>query len=317
MYSTFRHAPPEHCHPTDLKSSGHGSSRISGYGQPSFRVLTHNKKRAFTTRSSCDPTFPFLWRYHPEWEIVYIHSGCGTRHVGTSVEKFSPGDLVLLPGNIPHTWYSSVEQTGPSRYSLIHFLPQVWGESFWQLPEISGFHDLCQRAQHGLRFTGAGVEEIGMRMEALAANDLASLESFTEFWKILTLLATLDVHTLNAMKHDQPRSRNPRLEQLLAWVESRLGEPLSQHDAAAEMKMSPAAFSRWFKANMGCVFNRYLNELRIGRVCSDIARGNISITEAAFHAGYNNLSNFNRRFLEVTGLTPKAFRTQIKRRKAC
>jgi AraC-like DNA-binding protein/quercetin dioxygenase-like cupin family protein len=284
---------------------------ISGYGQPSFYVMPVTKRRAFTATSYCEPSYRFLWHYHPEWEIVFTRSGRGTRHVGTSVEKFEAGDLAMLPGNVPHTWFSSADQVEETRCTVIHFLPQVWGETFWKLPDISAFHDLCQHAQRGVRFSGPGVEEVGQRMEALAARDSASLESFAELWKILSLLTKLEVHSLHAVEEGSNVWQNARLDELLAWLEGRLGEQISQQEAAARMKMSPAAFSRWFKLNVGCVFNRYLNEIRVARVCSEIAQGKVSITEAAFQAGYNNLSNFNRRFQEVTGLTPKAFRQQI------
>lgn len=219
----------------------------------------------------------------------------------------------MLPGNVPHTWFSSEDQVGDTRCTVIHFLPQVWGEAFWKMPEITAFHDLCQRAQRGIRFstTDENIEEIGQRMETLATKDSPSLEAFRELWWILSLLSELEVHSLHAVEEGTAGWQNARLDQLLAWLETHLSEPITQQEAAAKLQMSPAAFSRWFKVNMGCVFNRYLNEIRIARVCSDIAQGKLSITEAAFKAGYNNLSNFNRRFLEVTGLTPKAFRVQI------
>jgi len=283
----------------------------SGYGQPSFTVLPLTKTRGFTITSYREPTFRFLWHYHPEWEVVFVRNGCGTRHVGTSVEKFGPGDLVMLPGNVPHTWFSSSDQVGDTHVIVIHFLPKVWGEAFWKLPEITTFHALCQSARRGVRFTGRDSGEIGQRMEALATRDSASLDDFLELWKIFSLLTGLDVHSLNAIEEGSTNWQNARLDELLAWLESRLSEPITQQEAAAHVKMSPAAFSRWFKLNMGCVFNRYLNEIRVARVCTEIANGKLSITEAAFLAGYNNLSNFNRRFLEVTGLTPKAFRLHI------
>jgi len=284
---------------------------ISGYGQPSFTVLPLTKTRGFTATSYREPTFRFLWHYHPEWEVVFVRNACGTRHVGTSVEKFGPGDLTMLPGNVPHTWFSSQDQVGDTTVTVIHFLPQVWGEAFWKLPEIKAFNALCQSAQRGVKFSGIQCEEVGQRMEALAACDSSSLDGFRELWKIFTLLTELEVHSLHAVEEGKTDWQNARLDELLAWLESRLSEPITQQEAAARVKMSPAAFSRWFKVNMGCVFNRYLNEIRVARVCSEIAHGKLSITEAAFQAGYNNLSNFNRRFLEVTGLTPKAFRVQI------
>jgi len=273
-------------------------------------MLSDTKVRAFTAQTYREPSYRFLWHYHPEWEIVFSRSGRGTRHVGNSVEKFGPGDLVMVPGRVPHTWSSSKNQVGPACCTVIHFLPEVWGEAFWGLPEVKRFHALCQQAQRGLKFTGKGAEEVGLRMEALAQNDTASIESLTELWKIFGLLTKLEARSLNASKEGNHGPQSARLADLLAWLESKLGDPLSQQDAAGRMKMSPAAFSRWFKQNMGCVFNRYLNELRIARVCAGIAHRKMSITEAAYSAGYNNLSNFNRRFREVTGVTPRAFRAQ-------
>lgn len=286
----------------------------SGYGQPSFTVIPAAKSRAFTARNYREPSYRFLWHYHPEWEIVFTRNGCGTRHVGNSVEQFGPGDLVMLPGNVPHTWFSNKDQVGDTICSVIHFLPQIWGEDFWKLPELQVFHELCHNAQRGVRFTGPNVEEVGSRMEKLANVKGANLESLIELFQIFDLLGKLEVHSLHAVDAGRPAWQNARLDELLKWIEGRLSEEITQHEAASRVKMSPAAFSRWFKTNMGCAFNRYLNEIRIAKVCSEIARGDHSITEAAFQAGYNNLSNFNRRFLEITGLTPKAFRAQIQDR---
>ncbi|MEO5716814.1 MAG: AraC family transcriptional regulator [Luteolibacter sp.] len=283
----------------------------SGYGPPFFWGLPATKTRGFTAVNYSAPTNLFQWHYHPEWEIVFSRAACGTRHVGESVEKFGPSDLVMLPGNVPHTWFSSNDQVGGSRWTVIHFLPKVWGEAFWKLPEVREFNDLCQRAQRGIRFTGEGVKEVGERMEALGANDAPSIAALMELLRIFALLPKLEVHSLNAVKEGSSGWQDARLDRLLEWLESRLAEPITQQEAAATIQMSPAAFSRWFKLNMGCVFSRYLNEIRVARVCSEIAHGKLSITEAAYLSGFNNLSNFNRRFLEVTGLTPKAFRVQI------
>ena len=71
--------------------------------------------------------------------------------------------------------------------------------------------------------------------------------------------------------------------------------------------MSPSAFSRWFKARVGCVFHRYLNEMRVAMVCAKLSGGEGNITETAFQCGYGNLANFNRRFREITGFTPRNF----------
>ena len=273
-----------------------------------------SKSRAFTAETRLESACRFGWHYHPEWEILFYRNGRGTRHVGDSVEKFGPCDLVMLPARLPHAWFSSDDQTGSSSYTAIHFLPETWGDAFWNLSELASFRDLCQQAGRGLCFTGKGVLEVGERMEALVRTEVGSLDSLRDLWNIFSLLTDLGSRSLNAALAGACESRDRRLDDLLIWLESCLGDHITQRDAAARMRMSPPVFSRWFKMHTGCVFKRYLNQLRVAKVCSEIACRNMLITEAAFHAGYRNMSNFNRRFLEVTGLSPSAFRARMEQK---
>ena len=38
-------------------------------------------------------TFGAPWHFHPQFELVYIVSGQGTRYVGNSIELFEKGDF--------------------------------------------------------------------------------------------------------------------------------------------------------------------------------------------------------------------------------
>lgn len=282
---------------------------------PSFFAIPMTKTRAFVARSYVEPRFRFLWHYHPEWELTWTPSGSGQRYVGTSIEPFEAGDLVLLAGNLPHTWFSDPDNDEPARCSVIQFLPHLWGGEVWKLPEIQEFRALCDSALRGVRFTGPRVFEVGRKMEALAASDAPNFRSFADLMEIFAMLLELPVVSLNAAAETAGSHTNPKLQRLLEWIEKNSAGPLTQSDVAAQVKMSPPAFSRWFKLQMGCVFQRYLNELRVAKACSYLIKGEVSITDAAFQAGFNNLSNFNRRFHEITGLTPKDFRKQFRGRK--
>ena len=63
--------------------------------------------------------------------------------------------------------------------------------------------------------------------------------------------------------------------------------------------MSPKSFCRFFKANTGKTLEVYLHELRIGGACRFLIETNVPISEIALDCGYNNLSNFNRRFRSI------------------
>ena len=77
--------------------------------------------------------------------------------------------------------------------------------------------------------------------------------------------------------------------------------------------MSDAAFSRFFKKNTGHGFVRYVNRMRVNRACVLLTQEDRPVTEVCYDTGFNNLSNFNRQFLAMCGMTPSEYRRHAKR----
>src|SRR6478609_4377210 len=186
--------------------------------EPSFHVIPATKTRAFVARSYVEPSFRFLWHYHPEWELTWTRSGSGQIYVGSSIEPFEAGDLVLLAGNLPHTWFSDPDSDGPARCSVIHFLPLLWGEDVWKLPEIQEFSALCDSALRGVRFTGPGAWDVGRKMEELASHDAPNFRSFAGLMEIFAMLIDLPAVSLNAGAETAGSHTNPKLQRLLEWI---------------------------------------------------------------------------------------------------
>lgn len=44
------------------------------------------------------------------WELSYITQGRGERTIGSQSEPFEPGDMVLIPPEIPHCWKFEKEE---------------------------------------------------------------------------------------------------------------------------------------------------------------------------------------------------------------
>ena len=278
---------------------------------PSLLTLAEAKTHAFITGLRRRPPGDFIWHYHPEIQLVWTWQGHGLRYVGGSVERFEPGDLVLIGANLPHMWAAADDG---ATSTVIHFLPELWGAEFWQLPEVQKLRQLLAKAARGLRFTGPTAWKVGRAIEDLAARPAHDFESFIGFLGICERLVRAPHYSLNALPAERrDTEKDPRLQQVLEWIHRRAAEPITQKQAAAEVGMSPAAFSRWFKGRVGCVFHQHLNGLRVAMVCARLSSGQAGITETAFQCGYNNLANFNRRFREITGLTPSEFRLQARR----
>jgi AraC-like DNA-binding protein len=60
----------------------------------------------------------------------------------------------------------------------------------------------------------------------------------------------------------------------------------------------------------GSSVSQYVNNQRIGEACRLLAASEVPITRIMFDAGFLSKSNFNREFLRVTGLSPKAWRLE-------
>ncbi len=77
----------------------------------------------------------------------------------------------------------------------------------------------------------------------------------------------------------------------------------------ARCAMNVTDFSRRFKERAGCPLFEFINRQRVARACALLKSSDLSIIDIAEAVGYNNLSFFNRYFLRITGLSPRAYRS--------
>ena len=83
---------------------------------------------------------------------------------------------------------------------------------------------------------------------------------------------------------------------------------------AAELGMSESRFSRFFRRATGNTFTDFVNRVRINRACQLLMETDRPVTHICYEVGFNNVANFNRRFLEIKGMMPSEFRRQADRR---
>jgi AraC-like DNA-binding protein len=74
--------------------------------------------------------------------------------------------------------------------------------------------------------------------------------------------------------------------------------------------MSPAHFSRQFRAAYGETPYAYLMTRRIERAKALLRGGDLSVTEVCFAVGCTSLGSFSARFTEMVGETPTAYRAR-------
>ena len=87
------------------------------------------------------------------------------------------------------------------------------------------------------------------------------------------------------------------------------GRPLDVPAMASAALMSPAHFSRKFRAAYGETPYSYLMTRRIERAKSFLSQG-MSVTDTCMAVGCTSLGSFSSRFTEIVGETPSQFRAR-------
>jgi len=92
-------------------------------------------------------------------------------------------------------------------------------------------------------------------------------------------------------------------------IDRDFARPLDVPIMAERALMSPAHFSRQFKAAYGETPYSYLMTRRIERAMS-LLRDGMTVTDACMAVGSTSLGSFSSRFTEITGETPSAYRAR-------
>lgn len=276
-----------------------------------IQKVTTSRQSSFTFRDKSSPRFPFSWHFHPEYELTLIVESRGTRFVGDRVERYDDGDLVLIGPNLPHTWFSEPHDDEPRRHKavVVQFGHTFLGSGFFERPELAEVARLLDRSSQGLRFTG--------RTRELAAGELLALRKLGGLDRLLGLLRVLEIlsdgrgtHSLSSPTFTPTldKTRQRRIDRVLGFINERYTTSITQPEAAAVVHMSPAVFSRFFKRTVGRTFVEYVGDMRVSHACRLLIETDLPIVDVCFRSGFNNLSNFNRRFLKIRNVGPREFR---------
>lgn len=266
--------------------------------------------RAFHRIDFRDKAF---WHFHPEYEIVYISSGKGKRHIGNHISYYEDGDLIFLGPNLPHFGFTE-QMSGEHMEVVLQMKEDFLGKDFFTRPEMSHIQKLFERSKQGISFSQNIREKVGP--DLLAMLDLKGFDRLLALLELLHFLSqTEDYTNLNAKNFSfEVNSQDyPRIQTVYDYVDSNYKDQISLDDIAQKVNMTPPAFSRYFKKLTGKTFIQFVNEYRIAHASKHLIEEDKSIAEISFESGFNNISHFNKQFKLITGVTPRVYRQNLKK----
>ena len=76
--------------------------------------------------------------------------------------------------------------------------------------------------------------------------------------------------------------------------------------------MHPVHLSRTFRKHLGKSIGRLIREKRVHHAMLLIEQGRMTLAEIASASGFSDQSHLSRQFKEVVGITPGAFRRDVR-----
>ncbi len=101
---------------------------------------------------------------------------------------------------------------------------------------------------------------------------------------------------------------NRRLLRARDAMDRGYAQPLDVKAVAATAFISPAHFSRSFRAVFGETPHRYLQRRRVERSMFLLRETARSVTDICFDVGFSSLGTFSRTFRDIVGETPSRYR---------
>jgi AraC-like DNA-binding protein len=142
-------------------------------------------------------------------------------------------------------------------------------------------------------------------------NDSDRLYSLFSIFKIFANTKEFRILSSPASMNSFSSDENDPMQKALKYILQNFQKPIHLKDLLEITSMSNTAFYDAFKHNYRMTYKNFLLNIRIGYACRLLTDESMNISEIAYTCGFENLSNFNRQFKQIKGITPRLFVEQL------
>jgi AraC-like DNA-binding protein/quercetin dioxygenase-like cupin family protein len=283
----------------------------------SFEILQPVNGQSFLVRRFGSPAFDAPYHFHHEYELTSILQGTGKRYVGSHMDDFVAGDLVLLGPNLPHCWKlepGKDVQTGASAI-VVQFTVDFLGDGFFNRNELQHVKKLFQKSGCGISFNSATKTAVNESLLALS-KEKNSFKMLMELLEVLQRLALSSEYILldqNRVIAEQSIAEQERINPVFAYLVENFRHHVSLDVAAGIANMTTNAFCKYFKKITRKTFMETIIEYRLNYAIQQLVQTDKPISEISFDSGFGDVSHFYKMFKSKMHLSPLNYRKKFMR----
>lgn len=147
--------------------------------------------------------------------------------------------------------------------------------------------------------------------EAYFQTRVVTRAQYESIVRLLTIFAQHLAVLSNQLLVQGASHEMPAIARARGIIAERFATELSLSEMAETVNMSAFYFCKTFKKATGMTFTEYLARVRVEKVKNLLLNPNTRVSEAAYEAGFQSLSQFNRVFRRIAGVSPTVYRDRL------
>ncbi|WP_461533389.1 AraC family transcriptional regulator [Sinomicrobium sp.] len=247
---------------------------------------------------------------HEEIQISYIVEGSGSLILGDTINQYRSGDILVIGENVPHVFRSDLNATPKSVMYTLFFARNSFGNTFFEIPDMEETAIFFKEAEYGINVL-SNKKKIIRHFEKLKQQ--SKISRIATLLRIINLILYAERQALSSFVYRKRYTddEGKRMSAVFDHAMQHFGEHISLETVAHKANMSKNAFCRYFKKRTNKTFFQFLIEIRIEHACKLLYRNpEMSVAVISEMCGFQNITNFNRKFKELKKLTPTQYRIQ-------
>ena len=147
--------------------------------------------------------------------------------------------------------------------------------------------------------------------EAFFQTRVLTKHQYESILRLLTIFAQHLATLSHQLTVKEQAGESPAIARARIYIAKHQGDELSLNEVAKAVNMSAFYFCKTFKKATGMTFTDYLARVRVEKVRNLLLNPHKRVSEAAYEAGFQSLSQFNRVFRRIAGESPSAYREHL------
>lgn len=255
---------------------------------------------------------------HEFWELSYVLEGRGDHHTGDGcVSKIEEGEFLLINPGTAHCIISPPPEKGSwVRVCNVLITPEYMSTLIQKLNSLKELDEtplrwmlnqptpLCEQ----LRDDSGSILHMMTTLTHEYKHSLSCSHVIIEN-ELLNLLIYI-CRLYEGYQNGKVISATPKdtINDLIKFISSNFGSNLTLDFLAEYVHLSPEYLSRYFKKSTGKNLSTFITETRIQKAKYMLRTTDQPIYEIAEYCGYTSISNFEKAFKKISGMTAGDYR---------